>query len=210
MKHALGRLPSDRIDAVLGAAPVRLVQLDEVMYFRPVGQSISVAPAEPPLADAAPVPNETNGAAGQPRVALLDGLPVANHVVLSGRVIIDDPQGWEQGYQAAERVHGTEMASLIVNGDLSSQDSALSRPLYVRPIMRPDPNDFRAPRAERMPFDQLAVDLLHSAVRRICEGESGQPPVAPEVRVINLSIGDPNRPLDGPMSPFGRMIDWLS
>jgi predicted AAA+ superfamily ATPase len=39
---------------------------------------------------------------------------------------------------------------------------------------------------------------------------AGQPAVAPRVRVINLSIGDPNRPLDGPLSPFARMLDWLA
>lgn len=208
--HALlGRIPSGSVEQILGATPLRLVQLDEVMFFRPVGQSISVAPDEPPLDNAVGAATGT-GALGQPRIALLDGLPLSNHAVLDQRLVIDDPQGWEQGYQAGERIHGTEMASLIVNGDLSSEDAPLARPLYVRPIMRPDPNDFNFPRAERMPFDQLAVDLLHSAVRRICEGEGGQPPVAPEVRIVNLSIGDPNRPLDGPMSPFGRMIDWLS
>jgi hypothetical protein len=76
--------------------------------------------------------------------------------------------------------------------------------------MRPDPRDFRVPRSESIPSDQLTVDLLHLAVRRLYEGEGATPPVAPGIRVLNLSIGDPSRPLDGPMSPLARMIDWLS
>jgi hypothetical protein len=102
---------------------------------------------------------------------LLDGLPRSNHALLAGRLIVDDPQGWEQDYQAIERVHGTAMASLIVRGDLSSAEDAIARPPYVRPIMRPDPRDFRVPRGEGLPANQLTVDLLHAAVRRLYEGE---------------------------------------
>ncbi len=147
---------------------------------------------------------------GPPVVGLLDGLPLANHELLAGRLIIDDPLNWERDYQAAERVHGTEMASLIVRGDLSAAEPALERPLYVRPIIKPDPRDFREVRSEAMPSDQLTIDLLHSAVRRIYEDNDGNPGVARSIRVLNLSIGDPSRPLQGPVSPFGRMLDWLS
>lgn len=206
----LGSVPSAAIPQILGETPVRLVQLDEVMFFRPAGQSISVAPADPPVESDGAGPVDEALPTGDPRIALLDGLPVANHARLAGRLIIDDPQGWEQDYLVPERVHGTAMASLIVHGDLSSQDRPLARPVYVRPIMKPDVADWRSPRAESMPADQLAIDLLHSAVRRICEGDGEQPPVAPTVRVINLSIGDPSRPLDGPLSPFARMLDWLA
>jgi Subtilase family len=111
---------------------------------------------------------------------------------------------------AAERVHGTAMASLIVRGDLSSAEDTITRPLYVRPIMRPDPRDFRVRRDEAIPANQLTVDLLHGAVKRLYEGEGQTVAVAPTIRVLNLSIGDPSRPLDGPMSPFARMVDWLS
>lgn len=205
----LGSIPSAAATQILDNVAVRLLQLDEIMFFRPAGQSIATPPDSPPIpftgdvgADARPT--------GVPRIGLLDGLPLANHELLAGRLIVDDPQGWEQDYQAGERVHGTAMASLIVRGDLSAGEDALKRPLYVRPIMRPDPRDFRALRSESIPADQLTVDLLHSAVKRLYEGEGATPAVAPSIRVLNLSIGDPSRPLDGPMSPFGRMIDWLS
>ena len=42
------------------------------------------------------------------------------------------------------------------------------------------------------------------------EGEGGQPPTAPNVAVINLSIGIADRPFDGMMSPLARLLDWLS
>jgi len=41
-------------------------------------------------------------------------------------------------------------------------------------------------------------------------GENGQPPTAPDVSVINLSVGDPSRMFDAHMSPWARMLDWLS
>jgi hypothetical protein len=205
----LGSLPSTSATQVLENGFVRLLQLDEIMFFRPAGQSIAPPPDSAPIQFTGDIP-EAEEATGAPRVGLFDGLPLANHELLAGRLIIDDPQGWEQDYQAAERVHGTAMASLIIRGDLSSAEEPLARPLYVRPIMRPDPLDFRARRSESMPADQLTVDLLHSAVKRLYEGEGEVEAVSPSIRVLNLSIGDPSRPLDGPMSPFARMIDWLS
>ena len=42
---------------------------------------------------------------GEPLVALLDGLPLTGHRLLDGRLIIDDPDGYEGEYQAQERVH---------------------------------------------------------------------------------------------------------
>jgi hypothetical protein len=205
----LGSLPSASAEQILSNPAIRLLQLDEIMFFRPAGQSIATPPDSPPIPFAGLVGPE-QAPVGPPLIGLLDGLPLANHQLLAGRLIIDDPQGWEQDYQASERIHGTAMASLIVRGDLSSAEAVLSRPLYVRPIMRPDPRDFRTPRSEAIPVNQLTVDLLHTAVRRLYEGEGTTPAVAPTIRVLNLSIGDPSRPLDGPMSPFGRMIDWLS
>ena len=205
----LGSLPSASATQILQNGAIRLLQLDEIMFVRPTGQSIAPPPDSPPITFTATLPTE-EPATGDPRIGLLDGLPLANHQLLADRLIVDDPSGWEQDYQAGERVHGTAMASLIVRGDLSSAEAPLRRPIYVRPIMRPDSRDFRALRAEAIPSDRLTVDILHTAVRRLYDGDGDEPPVAPTIRVLNLSIGDPARPLDGPMSPFARMIDWLS
>ena len=126
------------------------------------------------------------------------------------RIIVDDPDNVESTYNANERVHGTSMASLIVHGDLNDGLRPLGRPVYVRPIMQPIPNDFRAPRREHIPDDVLLVDLIHRSVKRLFEGDGSEGPVAPSVRVINLSIGDPYRQFLQSMSPVARLLDWLS
>ncbi len=102
------------------------------------------------------------------------------------------------------------MASLIVHGDLGAGEPPLPRLLYVRPILRPDSRDWRRPRQETVPEDALVVDVLHRAVRRLFEGDGEEPPVAPGVAVINLSIGIRDRPFDGSMSPLARLLDWLA
>jgi hypothetical protein len=139
---------------------------------------------------------------------MLDGLPLANHARLQGRLIIDDPDEWADAYPAGERVHGTAMASLIAWGELDGAGTALAAPIYARPILRPDPNS--NPREECTPDDRLLVDLVHEAVRRMFDGAVGVPPAAPTVRVINISVGDRYRPFGGELSPWARLLDWLS
>src|SRR5690606_28802956 len=105
--------------------------------------------------------------------------------------------------------HGTTMASLIIHGELDSQETPLRRPLYTRPIMKPNPYAFGI-RSEHIPEDILPVDLIHRAVRRIFEGDGDEGPVAPNVKVINISIGDLSRPFDRQMSPWAKLLDFLS
>ena len=100
------------------------------------------------------------------------------------------------------------MASLIIHGDIGHQEPALPRPLYVRPILRPTRRGSRE--EETAPEDALVVDLLHRAVRRLFEGEGDDPPVAPDVAVVNLSIGIRDRPFDTALSPLARLLDWLA
>ena len=147
-----------------------------------------------------------------PIAALLDGLPLENHQALVGRIIVDDPDGFSEHYRPGEQVHGTSMASLIIHGDLESVDEPpQERPIYVRPILAPDESDtFNKIRNERTPDNQLVIDLVHRAVKRMFGGEGEEPPAAPEVRVINLSVADPGRLFDRAMSPWARLIDWLS
>jgi hypothetical protein len=60
------------------------------------------------------------------------------------------------------------------------------------------------------PDDMSWVDLIHRAVKRVVEGDGGEPAVAPTVRVFNLSIGDPYQPFLHAMSPLAKLLDWLS
>jgi len=202
----LVEMPAEGVRQLLDEAPPDLLRSERVMVFRPQGQAIEL-PAEEGarVADAA-VPDQRTS--GNPIVAVLDGLPMANHPRLQGRLVIDDPDGWAAAYPAGQRAHGTAIASLIAWGDLDSGSSALAAPIYVRPIMRPDFT--RNPPQESTPTDRLLVDLVHEAVRRMFEGGPEAPAAAPTVRVINLSIGDRYRPFAGELSPWARLIDWLS
>ena len=199
----LVEVPAQGILLLLDGAPPPLLRSERVMFLRPQGQAaVRAGDAAPRLPDAAVPQQRTSGA---PIVAMLDGLPLANHARLQGRLIIDDPNQWADAYPAGERVHGTAMASLIAWGELDGAGTALAAPIYVRPILRPDPN--ANPREECTPDDRLLVDLVHEAVRRMFEAAPGVPPAAPTVRVINLSVGDRYRPFAGELSPWARLLD---
>ncbi|MCY3901132.1 MAG: S8 family peptidase [Caldilineaceae bacterium] len=212
--HAiLGQAPRDHVLDIVRRrdAPedVELLGFDGIKLLRPVGQC-TVGPfdssTETDALPDAPLPGVPSGA---PLVALFDGVPLAGHERLEDWVKVHDPDGYEGSYQAHERVHGTSMASLICHGDLEEGQEPIGRPLYVRPILKPrrfDDGKFE----ETVPDDVLTVDLVHRAVRRLYEPENGEPPAAPSVRVINLSVGDSARPFFREMSPWARLIDWLA
>lgn len=207
--HALlAELPIQEVQAVLGGASIGLIRCGQIMFFRAVGQAAVTLPDDD--APAGPAPPELPAPEGEPVVALLDGLPLENHAWLAGRLIVDDPDRWAGDYPAQDRQHGTAMASLIVHGELGAPERPLTRPIYVRPVLKPDLNDWRRPRAERVPENILPVDFVHRAVKRLFEGEGGEPPAAPSVRVINFSVGDPAWPFDRFMSPWARLLDWLA
>lgn len=188
---------------------VRLLQCEDVVHLRPIGQCAVTLPEDLIDFDSDEPIDRLREVAREPIVALFDGLPLANHQLLDRRIIIDDPDGYESAYQANERLHGTCMASLICHGDLNANGPAIDRSLYVRPILQPQPS-LRGPGPEAIPPDVLPVDLIHRAVRRLYEPENGDPPAAPSIRVINLSIGDPSRPLDLEVGPMARLLDWLA
>ena len=208
--HALlAELPRQQVETVVRQGPqaIRLLVAEDVMFVSPFEpMSVKAVPSFSGSELSFPAVTMTEG---KPRIALLDGVPFQNHDALAGRLSIDDPDDFESGYPLAARSHGTAMASLIIHGDLSAPENPLDRKVYVRPIMRHEklPSDQYV---ERVSPDTLFVDLLHRAVRRLFAGESGRPPVASSVRVINLSIGDCRRPLVRRMSPVGRLVDWLA
>ncbi len=214
--HALAvRLPIPAIENLLNEdrrSSVALVQAEQIQFFRASGQMAGrisieeVSPLAHPLEKAAPDPAE------QPVVGLLDGLPLQSHRSLVERLSVDDPDDFASDYEARFRLHGTAMASLIIWGDLHSSGEPIPQPLYVRPIMQPfsQPGWDDLPPEERAPEGLLIVDLIHRAVHRMFEGDGSEPASAPDVAVINLSIGIADRQFDGTMSPLARLLDWLS
>lgn len=204
----LSELPRNAIQNLISHLDTELTQCDSVMFFRPVGQiATGKETIKSDLTDFEskdwPLP------AGDPVVAILDGLPLANHNLLADRLIVDDPDDYASQYPVVDRVHGTEMSSLIVHGDLSCDEQPLARPVYVRPIMKPI-QWINSPRPEQIPEDVLFVDLVHQAIRRMFDDEDPGGAASPNIKVINLSIGDPSRQFIQLMSPLARLLDWLS
>ncbi|MGB6065598.1 MAG: S8 family peptidase [Desulfomonilaceae bacterium] len=208
--HALlAELPIQTVEEVVHLKETRLVKCDDIMFFRPQGQAAIGLPVDDPLQEPLVVRDQPLPL-GEPAAALFDGLPLENHTLLAGRLLVDDPDDWASEYGADERIHGTTMASLILHDELDREESPLQRPLYVRPIMRPDSTHFRRPAPEAMPREELHVDLVYRAVRRLFENDGDEPPVAPSVKIINLSICDASRPFHQLLSPWARLLDYLS
>lgn len=200
--------PITTIQPILDAPQTRLVLADEIMLFRPSGQAavplVQLPEADEPVQPPSPVPTLP------PTVAVLDGLPLQNHAVLRGRLDVDDPEGLEATYEAADRQHGTAVASLIAHGCLNSGEPPLERRIYVRPITRPDPADARPPRAERIPFGRLTLDVFHEAVRRLISFRQDGTSQRGDIFIVNVSLGDGRQPFLHRVSPWARLLDWLA
>jgi hypothetical protein len=209
--HAfIARAPIQVFDDLTENTNISFLKSQQILFFRPVGQMVFETPED--IEQLKKLPNvEENDELptdGHPVIALFDGLPLANHSLLENRLQIDDPDGFSSNYTGNQRFHGTAMASLIIHGDLDNEKkSILKRPLYVRPIMKLDTQLYQG---ECLPDDVLPIDLVHRAVLRMKVGDADNPPVAPEVKIINFSIGDAFRPFLNNMSSWAKLLDWLS
>jgi len=208
--HAiLGELPADAVSPLLSEdRNIGLIRCNDVWLLRPVGQCAVPLSRTPEAGKPAAPPGALPNPALPPIVALFDGVPLAGHQLLKDRLIIDDPDGFEAEAPAQHRMHGTSMASLIVHGELEAGEPPLPRRIYCRPIMKPQTSARDS--KEHIPDGVLPVDLIHRAVRRLFEGDGATEAQAPEVRIINLSVGDPSRLFFHGLSPWARLLDWLS
>ena len=197
-------LPAAEVQRLRQRETSPLAVCDDVMLIRPqsttefptavdtLGAGAAVEPAPP---DDLP-----------PIAALFDGVPVLGHRLLGGRVVFDDPDDLDARSVVSERRHGTEMASLILHGDRNLAEPGLPRRIYVRPVLY-------APGGgalERTQPDRLLIDTIYRAVLRMKAGDLEGQATAPDVFLVNLSLGDENRPFTGPMSPWGRLLDYLA
>ena len=197
-------LPAAEIVRLAEREEVHLVICDDIMLLRP--QSLADVPA--PGDETGPeeaIPDD-EPADLPPIAALLDGVPVQNHALLDGRLEMDDPDGLEAMSVVADRHHGTAMASLILHGDRNVANEVLSRRLYMRPVPYAPGDGLR----EEPRRDQLLMDVIYRAVKRIKEGDEEGGATAPEVFLVNLSLGDAGRPFGGPISPWARLLDYLA
>lgn len=211
--HALvAKAPAACFTVLNESTNVGFLKSSAALAFRPVGQSISILQEEETLPISEPSSKDLAvQPLNEPVAALLDGMPISNHVRLAERLHIDDPDGYEENYLAIHRVHGTGMASLIIHGDHSEPNMPINSKLYVRPVMFPR-QDRSGRWAEQLPLTRLFADLLIRAVERMKVGDSetGEAPTAPNVKIINLAIGDPDRPFLYNLGIWAKVLDWLS
>jgi len=204
--HAiLVSIPRQLAEDLISHKNVGIVNVEQIMFFRPVGQSVIITEGSISESELSfEVPKVVND---DPIIALFDGLPQENHPYLHNLLNIDDPDEYASQYTVTSRKHGTSMASLIAHGELDKIIHQITHRIYIRPIMKSvaisDQDTI-----EEIPKDILLVDKIHEAVRRLFITEAGA--VAPNVRIINLSIGISTRIFYNQMSPLARLLDWLS
>lgn len=183
------------------------LQCNDVQIFSPRAQlacdpgPLDLLPSETFEADGA-----SPTALSEPKIALLDGVPVQNHPLLSAHLAVDDPDDLAGQAEVSQRIHGTGMASLIIHGGLDSQSVPINSKLYVRPILTPSANNA----VEQMPGEYLTLDLFYRLIRRMFEGEGDDAPTAPEVKIVNLSVCDEARPFFSRVSAWARLLDWAA
>lgn len=193
--HAiLAELPVPSVRNIIDMSQASIAGLDLVMHIRPqsIATTIEVGEAE----DAAPV--EPVVVYRSPILALLDGVPVAQHPLLAGGLVIDDQFDLEPLAQVVDRVHGTAMASLIMHGDRNKPEQRLGRRIHSVPVLG---------LRDKFPDDRLIVDMIYQAVFAMRDGDE---PSAPEIVIINLSLGNPRRLFHRRMSAWAKLIDRLS
>lgn len=212
--HAvLANIPVSSISQLLSEnkTEIELMRCDEIMFFRPSGQCMTPVfhSEDEQEYDDENANNDVAEIIESPVVALIDGLPLEHHAWIKNYISIDDPDGWSSDYKPEDQKHGTSMASLIIRGDMQSEGPVIPRKLYCRPILKPE-NTLSGNTRERIPEGILPIDLVHRAVRRLYEPENGAEALAPTIKVINLSIADPSRLFEYQMSPWAKLIDYLS
>jgi hypothetical protein len=194
--HALlVELPADAARHLVDVNIAGIAGLDPIMHIRPqsVATSIEVADAVEGAPIATPAAPD-----GSSIVALLDGFPVAAHPLLQGALNIEDVFDLDRSTPVAERRHGTAMASLIVHGDRNSIESPLKRPVHCVPLLGA---------SEQFPDSRLIVDLVYEAVIGMVTGEDAS---APDVLIVNLSLGNVRKTFHNRMSAWARLLDRLA
>ena len=182
-----------------------LFRNNAIRTFLPIAQGVVALPGESkPFAFFGPSPSDN-----PPIVALLDGYPFVEHDALNRRITLYDPDDLLSKYLPQEMRHGTAMSSLILHGEGDADEPPLSRRIFCRPILEPDLANRHwngnAAEQEHIPEDAFAEDRVHRAIVEMFEGNN---PSAPNIRIVNLSIGE--QPFDRQISSWARLIDWLA
>ena len=184
---------------------VTWLRTEGVRLFHAAGQFAAPSPEEivegPPAERPAVAPGGAN-----PRLALLDGLPVERHELLVDRLVIDDPDGGRVPSPSTVAATGQAWRHSSSTGTWGGPSRrSRSRSICGLSCGRTAP-DWVARAPEELPREELPVDLVHRAVARLFEGER----VAPGVRAIVLAVADASQPFNRFVSPLARLLDWLA
>lgn len=205
---ALVNIPAQEVRKIIDNRQISLAIVDDIMFIKP--QTVAQCP----------VAYEEEAIEGQatesefpvrdtPIIAVIDGVPVQNHRLLAGRIVVEDPDGLESSVPAIARSHGTAMASLILYGDRNAPQSPSDEKLLVYPVLEAKQN-MKGEWYECTSLNKLPIDIIYRAFKRIKEGDDGQPAIAPGALIFNHSLGDNNRRFAGKMSAWARLLDHLS
>ena len=176
-----------------------LATLEGVQFILPqtIGQALPDGP------DAAGADRVVEGAFDPDapiRAALLDGTPVAAHRALDGGVVIEDMHDLVRLSPVAQRYHATAMASLILRGDLEADGDPLSDSRLISvPVLIDLEHGAETAR------NRLFVDVVHTTLMQLIGTDE---PAAPDVFVINFSIGVLDSHFSGRVSALARLMDW--
>jgi hypothetical protein len=196
--HAiLAELPVRAVRAIVRRTQDGLAGLEPVMHIRPQSTTPSIELTDSAVAVQVREPLPTL----QPILALLDGVPVAAHPLLNGRLNVEDRFSLEEQTLVVNRAHGTAMASVIIHGDRNRPEGPLPRRIHVVPVLKWGEIN------ESLPDNRLIVDLIYQAVVGMREGATA---TAPDVLIVNLSLGNERRPFFGQMSAWARLLDRLA
>ena len=183
------------------SAPQGLAMLDGLQFILPqtIAQSLP-SNSEPTSSDGSTL--EAFNDSLPFRAILFDGTPIAAHRVLDGGVAIEDIHELVDRSPVTRRHHATSMASLILRGDLKSDGTPVkdSRLLAIPLLVDSEEGAIS-------PDDRLFVDVVHIALQRALSGDE---PIAPDVFVINFSIGLKGTNFAGSISSLARLLDWWS
>ena len=198
----LAELPARSVRAMLDDPDdiEGLVTIEGVQFILP--QTIGEAAPSDYEPDTAEYDSPTKFDAEAPiRAALLDGTPVAAHPALEGGLVIEDVHDLVRLSTVEERQHATEMASLILRGDLEADGVALSHARIVSVPLLIDNNVT----VTSSPPDRLFVDLVHVALTKLFEDDEFS---ANNAFVVNFSIGVRDMRFAGRISSLARLMDW--
>jgi hypothetical protein len=190
-------LPVNEVRLIAARSQQGITGIEPIMFIRPQSSSTKVEVVDASEGSTIELPSRE---LGKPILAMLDGVPVAAHSLLSQHLEVDDPFELEPKALVTQRVHGTAIASLIVHGDLNRVGAAapLPRKVHVVPVLGEQ---------DEFPSERLIVDLVYQAVLRMREGPGAS---APTVLIVNVSLGNRRRSFQGPLSPWARLLDRLA